>query len=623
SGRLTAAFPRWAMPAFFPGLSLFVHPFDSNEPQWVADMASGFFRPAEFSRFREAVEEVRQSGKGQWDSTTRIALLHHHAMPIPAAEQRKLDNMEEFLVLRNAGTFMSEMLHNRMDVILHGHKHCPSTSNASFLDEGIARTIAVVAGGSAGAVVEHPVYNILTIHDGGRIELERRIRRTANYSRDETIILRSYDEGRPVRCDRLREELGRLGQEKNWDPPAHVAKYSHVVTIEEGSGDAHSAETFESVRSASDVPLESLPGTVWSSTGYFGVPVHEPDSIGWEWDGPAGDGKRTGRAMFDPAIEDPPVSFVRTTRTANAFHFSRRDLQDATGRVRSKEALHYSTFDVIDWMGLAVVFPDGYFPTRVRIHVVDPRRSVEEGEEFRDLEEERHCASGLSLFKASRSVVFTLDTPLPGLRYAIVWDLPAEDPKEPHLTEAQAGFATEAADRLRAAGDQQDARHAAVSEALRTLHAEVMSAFTTVIPDAKQETVEISLFGYDEQEGGLRALFSTTTAPGAPILPAVIKPGQQIVGQAYRRRQALLSTSGNAVYEEGQPRHSAIFALPLFYPVVNGKRIAVISLSSKSNLTPLLRLPDDPALAEALRELLRKWSKIQLSHALGLPEFQQ
>jgi len=612
-GRFTAAFPGWATPAFFPGLSLFVYPFDSNEPLWFADLASGYVRPSELSRFRETVEEVRHSCKSEWDSSTRIALLHHHAMPIPAAERRKIDNFEEFLLLRNAGTFMSEMLHNRMDVILHGHKHCPSTSSASFLDEGIARTITVVAGGSAGGVVEHPVYNILTTHDGGRIELERRIRRTANYSEDETITLRTYQEGRRIRYERLKSQ-GR--------PLVRVAKYSHVATIEAGSGDARSVVTFDGVRAVSEEPIDRLPVTVSSSTGYFGAPVHEPDSIGWQWDGPAVDGRRRGCALFDPAIGDQPVSFVRTIRMANAFHFSRRDLQDATGRDRSEEDMHYATIDVVDRMALAVVFPDGYFPTRVRIRVIDRRRSVDGDEEVRDREEERHCASGLSVFEASRSVVFTLDAPLPGLRYAIVWDLPADDPKEPRLTEVQASFATEAADRLRAAGDQGNASHPAVSEALRALHGEVMSALTTVIPGAKQEALEISLYGYDTEKQGLRCLLSTIADPADPILSAVVKPGQQTVGQAYRRRQALLSTS-SALYEEGQPSHTAIFALPLFYPSVNGQRIAVVSLSSKSNLTPLLRLADDPALADALRNLLREWSNTQLMHALELSEFQQ
>ena len=82
----------------------------------------------------------------------RIALLHHHPLPIPDAKITEgLTSFEPFLVLRNAGVVLRELNRCDVDLVLHGHKHYASFARLGYsLDHRVEGEIAVLAAGSAG-----------------------------------------------------------------------------------------------------------------------------------------------------------------------------------------------------------------------------------------------------------------------------------------------------------------------------------------------------------------------------------------------------------------------------------------------------------------------------------------
>jgi hypothetical protein len=81
----------------------------------------------------------------------RIALVHHHVIPIPyAGAIEGPTQFEPFLVLRNAGTLLRELCAWDFDMVLHGHKHALNFARLTFDSADDARSqLAVLAAGSA------------------------------------------------------------------------------------------------------------------------------------------------------------------------------------------------------------------------------------------------------------------------------------------------------------------------------------------------------------------------------------------------------------------------------------------------------------------------------------------
>ena len=102
----------------------------------------------------------------------RIALMHHHALPIPYSNVREgLTSFEPFLVLRNAGTLLKELTRNDFDIVLHGHKHYSSFMRLGYTNrQDVEGELAVIAAGSAGvtfAEAGRNSINVIEMHSNG------------------------------------------------------------------------------------------------------------------------------------------------------------------------------------------------------------------------------------------------------------------------------------------------------------------------------------------------------------------------------------------------------------------------------------------------------------------------
>jgi Calcineurin-like phosphoesterase len=104
----------------------------------------------------------------------RIALVHHHVIPIPYSSSiESLTEFEPFLVLRNAGTLLRELCERDFDLVLHGHKHFLNFARLTFGSADNARNeIAILAAGSAttgqtGAGQNS--FNLLKVYPSGSI----------------------------------------------------------------------------------------------------------------------------------------------------------------------------------------------------------------------------------------------------------------------------------------------------------------------------------------------------------------------------------------------------------------------------------------------------------------------
>lgn len=80
----------------------------------------------------------------------RIAIVHHHVLPIAFAAGAGALSGEPMMVLRNAGAVLQTLADNKFDLILHGHWHKSQFARIDFgSDSGDSYPMAVVSAGSA------------------------------------------------------------------------------------------------------------------------------------------------------------------------------------------------------------------------------------------------------------------------------------------------------------------------------------------------------------------------------------------------------------------------------------------------------------------------------------------
>ncbi|MCW5982080.1 MAG: metallophosphoesterase [Bryobacteraceae bacterium] len=586
----------------YPNLRLCTLVFDSNRDVAANNFAAGL---VDKNKILEAVALTRTVSQ-EWETSARVALLHHHPMPIGPTEHRAgVTDREEFLLLKNAGLFMLEMAGCRVDLILHGHKHFPSVSRATFsVSPGEDHTLIVVAAGSAGAA-RPQTYNLVRISDSGEIELERRNLDNVTYKTAISQKLLSYEQARPG----LRERAARR------HPPLLQVAKSHVChMIRARSGDDAIRERFEEVRAFGRPEIDEVDGYVESASGCFNEPrfleIYPPDQrIWWQWKSVVGT-RREASTHFKPAIGRQPVRFTRERITFNAIHSNWRDRWDTlrsrgeTDQARAAvESIWHQIRYAYDSLVIQVIFPDLYFPARCWAEAgtwMDRRFE-------RDGRETAHIAPAFALFPETRTAVLALRQPIMEHIYRIAWELPDIDPEERELRLEDKAEAADLAERFMGVQN----RPVEMQRAL----AAVQDFIGREYPPAPEE-LHTSLHAYDEKAGMLVKVASTGALNQARKHTAI---GRTLVGQAWRRRELVCASwlnpkawQDNLCDEPPADEYktpAAAIAFPLFSPPLGGVRVAVLYIATSSRRCGLIRI-----CAEAHQSAGRREPRSELVH---------
>ena len=542
-------------------------------------------------------------------------------MPIAATEHReRMTDKEEFLLLKNAGFFMNEMVRSQIDLVLHGHKHHPSFSRASFPGANAKEhPIAVVGAGNLGkGDLSSRSYNLITIHESGEINLERRDCPAATYEGAPTVALRHYEDARWILAARSAARVG---------SKLRVKRYTRLDMIQAGSGDDNIQEDFEAVQSYSGESVSEIEYTISSKSGRFPERVYETDDpqqrFSWNWLGPASpDCERRGITRFDPPITLRPVSYRRKGPIPNAVYFNQKDRLDATERESSQEDVSTTVMQWNDLLVFQVHFPDGFFPSKFNLEVTSKGGR-------REYREESFAHKFFSVVSQLRTATLALQCPIPGFAYRIVWELPANENDELSLNSAQKLHAEAIIERLFDLRRPDSRYQPRAHEALRVLYNQVVESeiFKSQNGDDK---LEVSLFVYDPSSAGLVyvAGVGRTYAADSRIWSWVIKTGTFVAGQAYKRRSDLTwvrsgsFNNENGPYEsfdEDEEPHTVVTCMPMFYPSQLGRRVAVLSLASRSKTSGLLRLDGNNAAKLALKAQSIVWFGTSLMAALDMP----
>lgn len=169
----------------YPLLDLFVGCFDSNVAKERVEWARGWVDVREFTRLRAAVRDLEKPHRKAYDRARKLALVHHHPMPVPRAEDRKQSLLErvffgkrmggavEHMLLKNSGTVLLQLMDKGFQAVLHGHYHQdsywrPITSTgerSQWLEVVGCRSLGKDDGGGYG-------FNLITLRDEGDLTIE-------------------------------------------------------------------------------------------------------------------------------------------------------------------------------------------------------------------------------------------------------------------------------------------------------------------------------------------------------------------------------------------------------------------------------------------------------------------
>lgn len=632
------ALKKWTSPhRFFPNLGLCVFLFDSNPPgKWlkVPDVAAGYVQPDELVEHAKTARDLADEFRVEWLEATRVAVLHHHPMPIAGTEQNpnKVLGGEPYMLLKNSGVFMEEVVRSGVDLILHGHKHYPAVSRVAFYVEGrLDRPVPVLGAGSVGKDDDHPLsYNTLILQGSGEVELQRFRRTRPSYEKEfgKPLVLVTYKEARRRRIERL----ARRSQAS-----LRIQKYKCHHQLQPGSGDVTIFYRVKEATSFSEDPVESVERSFHSKTGYFHEPrftATDPDQdVDFEWrESPAGD-KATGRILYRPAIgRKRGVTYSGEVEINNAVHFNRQERHDATDRRIDRESATYASMNVLGHLVISVTFPENHFPTEgFRVEAFNLLGDEPE----LDRRESEHARPFLTTIPVTRTAALSLPDPLPGYQYEVSWDLPETESDEEEFEGADIQYAEGFRQRLREvhSGALRDRTEQCLGVLTRDISN--MSLGRTQPPtQEEQDSVDAALFVYEREAGALK-LAVGTAGVHADLVDEEIKSGRTIVGQAYRRRNAVFSaqpekepyfnsTEDPAVLHQGS---AMCFAMPLTHDPKpydrkkrsSGLRVAVFWLRTTSRSSPLIRVADDRAAQCAIIEHVAAWHLNQLRSALKLP----
>jgi predicted MPP superfamily phosphohydrolase len=114
----------------------------------------------EYIRLKQSLKE--RNLDDQFIRSLKIAVLHHHSVPTPHTQ------MQNFLILRDAGDFLQRVTSYNFDLILHGHQHFPFHALLSYpapIDP--RRELLIVGAGTLSSRKTKPAgfnhYSIITI----------------------------------------------------------------------------------------------------------------------------------------------------------------------------------------------------------------------------------------------------------------------------------------------------------------------------------------------------------------------------------------------------------------------------------------------------------------------------
>lgn len=578
--------------------------FDSNDQMLLA---TGKIREEEILALEGAVSQLRGKDDRRW-LCPRIALVHHHVLPIPhSTTTESMTSFEPFMVLRNAGTLAFELSKLHFDLVLHGHKHYWNAARLTLDSPGQEGSeLAVVSAGSATVRygdAGRNSFNVIDVNPNGSI-----VHRPIFYGAGGTFAgmqaMRPTQPRLMFSLDTLKRRA-RLKAMERAECMADVIE-RNIVIDEDGGGDYHLAvrgfHVFGARRTRQQqliIALES--GAISPASVHLG-PVSSRQGHQLKLDKSGVPNKLLvipidlGRELFG---EHDGLSFDATARAVNTFSITEWEAaqldalgpDDTAGIVVRQPAMR---------MQLSVTFPE--ILINLEPHLVVQRPASYPLLGFDDMGE--ICVSmddvgwvvdqDMTTYEqpqlrqtGERTWQLNIDEPMVGFRYQLCWKVKTQ---QPDVSRAVRGRAQQMRrELLRLCEPKLPAALPPPLQSLRDLGQEALEdAFLAYIEPEfhsslmASERLGAALYVYDESVRALRMVFEHGTGDFVRGLRPVIPLNEGVDGTAFKKRAPamyLLSAvlgeeQGYVYYPATPPTDEAAYAVVVAMPVYLGKPAA-------------------------------------------------
>ncbi|MBF0591448.1 MAG: metallophosphoesterase [Nitrospirae bacterium] len=414
--------------------------FNSNRTHKDYDFSKGFVAREDFNSFNNYMQTKFTDDRERL-KYKKIALLHHHPMPISVSEtESSLRESYEssFLILANSATFMSEMLKNNITLILHGHKHFSGFSKTSFLVDPafeIRRTIGVISAGSVSPEEKTLSYNIIEYYDSGEVILNiKEASGAGNFYSKPPVKIFTYEEVRQntfIECMNIFNTISE--------------KTSFHFTIEQPGGDRILRVIREGIITHKEDKITEIQGLTSTTNGLLGGP-HKiiKGNVTWKPIGGVEKDESIHKYMqrweiiFDFPLRKggKPIEYEIESKVPNSFSFSKEErvwdlrsqgVPDDDERLKEpiKENMSLGIMDHgYKNLFLQVKFPDRFKPAKVDVIV---KEKLDKNEYRINNDEQEYCRNKLSYFEEANTVTLFVDNTLIDHKYIIEWDLPEKE----------------------------------------------------------------------------------------------------------------------------------------------------------------------------------------------------
>ncbi|WP_319523427.1 metallophosphoesterase [uncultured Desulfosarcina sp.] len=579
--------------------------FDSNTTDDKINLAEGKILRNEFTKSKKELKLFENDFKDEYPNLIKIALLHHHPMPVYLAEgaSSAVIGNEKFMILENSATFMREMLKNGVKFVFHGHEHKRGCAIASYpIHSDLKEEVAVISAGSVGQRSKTNdvfSYNLIDLFHSGEAVLRMRILRgEGTYEKDPNVI-RIFDANK-ARFHSFNRSINTM--------PTYRKSQKTFCRISYPSGDMNIEEYIEELQSLNAI-RETVKYSTNSKAGAFITrPKFEVDypknqTVDWKIKGNPKQGGQEGYFHFNPPLSEQPISGKVSINLPNAFSFTKEDrIADNNGEYEPEGAGPFIGY-AIEKLDLHLVFPDEFKPIDIGVRVIDKDNNVIS-------EEESMCSKSFYYSQDSNIAHLSVDYPKPFSRYSIKWDLPVENAKLANIDVSKIAKSEEIQKRLLSLTPNDFERDSAILKCMKEIYFRVTKDCQFLATDNTDNRMEVCLAVYDTER--YKMIYKAYYCPSnqhindSKIWNISIGNGLPFVGSAKKRNEpivALFPKTGpskqmmNYIRPPGCQYSDnefikAIIAIPLVYPYNSDNVVCVLELASCSNNSILLGLGD-------------------------------
>ena len=619
--------------------------FDSNVVRGSAELAMGSVDMIQLAVLHRDLEQLPRDQR----PLNQIALVHHHPLPVPAAERLSPENLAErtinrvlggapeLMVMRNAGTFVQGLLRDGFRLVLHGHLHQPCHWGPIRGFDGEDHWLEIISGASYGAPPDgFFAFGLGRLNrDGtldyrhGGINIEGRARGP------EAVSTAGYD---TIRTGNWRR------RDKSHAPPVQCGLHRKIWEVILPEGDLVATEMFYGLRSTGEpqptIPLFRSPQMavdqffeVSSLSHHYNV-TFEYEALAIGPGAPSVD----YRLRFDPPLGKELADVVCKRRSFGGM-FSSSESQRLWGQDPAKhgrDRVSQTVWFPSERLVMSLQFnSESYVPNDLAVHVDD--------EYGRELTHERDCGHVAWDYWNPRRLTAAhpiSDPPLPSAtlsviqpqlshRYKFEWSVPREEPitQRGHLNAVR-----------RALLDLP--KHPAQRAQAISLLEEFLTKLRARRPTfaRSDSSLHACLFALDEEpsfhseHGGARkpsgrpAVLKcvATTSDVCPLATAHIAWGRDVIGRAMRIGTPLFFDKSRfddrsvRLTQNLPPQVASLLAIPLYGVAMDRYPSAVVAIASNSEDGGLRETVEDEAASEELGGALLTLWMAQVNGILGL-----